>query len=44
MEKDNMANRVVEAYDEGRIGEVMTMEMSIRSAIATLIAGKYLRI
>lgn len=33
-----MANSVVEAYDEGRIGEVMTMEMSIRSAIATLNA------
>lgn len=33
-----MGNKIVEAYDNGRIEEVMTMEMSIRSAICTLNA------
>lgn len=33
-----MANKIVEAYDEGKIEEVMTMEMSIKSAISTLNA------
>lgn len=33
-----MANRIVEAYDEGKREEVMTMEMPIRSAISSLNA------
>lgn len=33
-----MVNKIIEAYDEGKIEEVMTMEMSIRSAISTLNA------
>ena len=33
-----MANKIVEAYDEGKREEVMTMEMPIRSAISSLNA------
>ena len=33
-----MANKVVEAYDAGRIAEAMTTELSIRTAISTLNA------
>lgn len=33
-----MANKIVEAYDEGKREEVMTMELPIRSAISSLNA------